>query len=290
MDNLSDKNITIIGLGLIGGSIAKAISNNIEVKNLWAVDINKGTLDAAEKEKIIEKGFTNPKYPLQNSDIVILCTYPDATLEFIERNTKYFRKNSIITDTTGIKKSIIEKIRSMLDKNIIFIGGHPMAGKEVSGYKHSSVNIFKNSEYILTPSNDTDKNSLDLLTKLIKNIGFNKVTFMTAEVHDRKIALTSQLPHLIACALMNNKGLEEDLSGIGGSFKDMTRVANINSNLWCELISVNKNNLLKEMDIFIEDINKIYDVIKNNDKKELEKIFEKSSMRRKGIDDEKTNC
>ncbi len=290
MDNLSDKNITIIGLGLIGGSIAKAVSNNIEVKNLWAVDINKETLDAAEKEKIIEKGFTNPKYPLQNSDIVILCTYPDATLEFIERNTKYFRKNSIITDTTGIKKSIIEKIRSMLDKNIIFIGGHPMAGKEVSGYKHSSVNIFKNSEYILTPSNDTDKNSLDLLTKLIKNIGFNKVTFMTAEVHDRKIALTSQLPHLIACALMNNKGLEEDLSGIGGSFKDMTRVANINSNLWCELISVNKNNLLKEMDIFIEDINKIYDVIKNNDKKELEKIFEKSSMRRKGIDDEKTNC
>ena len=290
MDNLSDKNITIIGLGLIGGSIAKAVSNNIEVKNLWAVDINKGTLDAAEKEKIIEKGFTNPKYPLQNSDIVILCTYPDATLEFIERNTKYFRKNSIITDTTGIKKSIIEKIRSMLDKNIIFIGGHPMAGKEVSGYKHSSVNIFKNSEYILTPSNDTDKNSLDLLTKLIKNIGFNKVTFMTAEVHDRKIALTSQLPHLIACALMNNKGLEEDLSGIGGSFKDMTRVANINSNLWCELISVNKNNLLKEMDVFIEDINKIYDVIQNNDKKELEKIFEKSSMRRKGIDDEKTNC
>ena len=290
MDNLSDKNITIIGLGLIGGSIAKAISNNIEVKNLWAVDINKGTLDAAEKEKIIEKGFTNPKYPLQNSDIVILCTYPDATLEFIEKNTKYFKKNSIITDTTGIKKSIIEKIRSMVDKNIIFIGGHPMAGKEVSGYKYSSVNIFKNSEYILTPSNDTDKNSLDLLTKLIKNIGFNKVTFMTAEVHDRKIALTSQLPHLIACALMNNKGLEEDLSGIGGSFKDMTRVANINSNLWCELISVNKNNLLKEMDIFIEDINKIYDVIKNNDKKELEKIFEKSSMRRKGIDDEKTNC
>ena len=290
MDNLSDKNITIIGLGLIGGSIAKAVSNNIEVKNLWAVDINKETLDAAEKEKIIEKGFTNPKYPLQNSDIVILCTYPDATLEFIERNTKYFRKNSIITDTTGIKKSIIEKIKSMVDKNIIFIGGHPMAGKEVSGYKYSSVNIFKNSEYILTPSNDTDKNSLDLLTKLIKNIGFNKVTFMTAEVHDRKIALTSQLPHLIACALMNNKGLEEDLSGIGGSFKDMTRVANINSNLWCELISVNKNNLLKEMDIFIEDINKIYDVIKNNDKKELEKIFEKSSMRRKGIDDEKTNC
>jgi len=290
MDNLSDKNITIIGLGLIGGSIAKAISNNIEVKNLWAVDINKGTLDAAEKEKIIEKGFTNPKYPLQNSDIVILCTYPDATLEFIEKNTKYFKKNSIITDTTGIKKSIIEKIRSMVDKNIIFIGGHPMAGKEVSGYKYSSVNIFKNSEYILTPSNDTDKNSLDLLTKLIKNIGFNKVTFMTAEVHDRKIALTSQLPHLIACALMNNKGLKEDLSGIGGSFKDMTRVANINSNLWCELISVNKNNLLKEMDVFIEDINKIYDVIQNNDKKELEKIFEKSSMRRKGIDDEKTNC
>ncbi|MFO7887907.1 MAG: prephenate dehydrogenase [Eubacteriales bacterium] len=290
MDNLSDKNITIVGLGLIGGSIAKGISKNIKAKNLWAVDVDQKTLDTAEKEKIIEKGFTNPKYPLQNSDLVILCTYPDTTLEFIEKNKKYFKKNSIITDTTGIKEVIIDKIKNMVDKNIIFIGGHPMAGKEVSGYQHSSVNIFKNSEYILTPTNDTDENSLNLLTKLIKNIGFNKVTFMTPEIHDRKIALTSQLPHLIACALMNNKGLEKDLSGIGGSFKDMTRVANINSNLWCELISVNKNNLLKEIDVFIEDINEIYDTIKNSDKKELKKIFEESSLRRKGIDDEKSNC
>ncbi len=289
MENLSDKNITIVGLGLIGGSIAKAISKNLEVKNIWAVDTDENTLNLAVEEKVIDKGYSNPKYPLENSDIVILCTYPDTTLNFIKSNAAYFKLNALITDTTGIKKSIVEKINNMLREDLVFIGGHPMAGREVSGYKFSKEDIFKNSEYILSPTDNTCAKSLDMLTQLITSIGFKKVTFMSPDSHDKKIAFTSQLPHVIACALMNNKGLEEGVNGIGGSFKDMTRVANINSNLWCELISENKDNVLKELDVFMEDLSDIYKVIEKDDKKELEKIFEKSSMRRKGIDDENTN-
>ncbi len=290
MDNLSDKNITIVGLGLIGGSIAKAISKNIQVKNIWAVDTDETTLKLATEEKVISKGYIDPKYPLENSDIVIICTYPDTTLNFIKSNAENFKSNAVITDTAGIKKSIVENINSILKDKVVFIGGHPMAGREVSGYSFSKQDIFQNSEYILTPDKTTCEKSLNMLTQLIKSIGFKKITFMTPDIHDKKIALTSQLPHVIACALMNNKGLEEDLNGIGGSFKDMTRVANINSNLWCELISDNKDNVLEELDVFIEDLKSIYKVIESSDKQELEKIFAKSSMRRKGIDDEKTNC
>ncbi len=290
MENLSDKNITIVGLGLIGGSMAKAITKNLKVKNIWAVDTDENTLKLAMEEKVINCGYIDPKYPLENSDIVIICTYPDTTLKFIKSNVDYFKSNALITDTTGIKKSIVEKINNILREDTIFIGGHPMAGREVSGYKFSNEDIFKNSEYILSPTDNTCEKSLTMLTQLIKGIGFKKVTFMSPDIHDKKIAFTSQLPHVIACALINNTGLEEDTSGIGGSFKDMTRVANINSNLWCELISENKDNVLKEMNIFMEDLSNIYEVIEKNDKKELEKLFEKSSMRRKGIDDENTNC
>jgi prephenate dehydrogenase len=292
MDNTDFKNlnITLVGLGLIGGSIAKSIRKNVRVKNLWAVDIDEKTLKYAEKEKVIDKGFTEGKFPLENSDIIILSTYPKATLDFIINNSIHFKPEAIVTDTSGIKTSIIREIKNLLPEDVIFIGGHPMAGKELSGYENSDDKILKNCEYIITPENNTNKRALKILTKLIKSMGFKEITTMTPENHDTKIAFTSQLPHIIACALMNNKKLDDSTSGIGGSFKDMTRVAKINSNLWCELINDNKLNILKELEVFRDDINKIYDIIESEDQNQLKEIFKKSTLRRKDMENEKINC
>ena len=281
--NISDLNISVVGLGLIGGSIAKSIIKYFAPKNLWAIDININTLNKAKADGVIKEGYVEPMYPLKNSDIVIFCTYPNITLDFIKNNMNYFKTNSILTDTIGIKSKIVTEIQKIIRDDVEFIGGHPMSGKENTGYEFSCDNMFDGAEYILTPSDNTKQNSLNLLTEIIKGIGFKTVTIMTHEAHDEKIAFTSQLPHIIACAMMNNKQFDDKINCIGGSFKDITRVADINVDLWSELISENKNNVLKEIGNFIDDINNIYDIIKSDNIEQLKSIFNKSCCRRKEI-------
>jgi len=279
--NLSNLNLTIVGIGLIGGSLAKAVRKNIDLNNLWAIDVNKNVLKTAKNEGVIDEGFVDPKIPLSDSDITIFCTYPGATVEIIRNNINYFKSNSIVTDASGIKNSIVQEIKSFMRKDVEFIGGHPMSGKESMGYEFSDDCIFNSAEYILTPDENTSDCSIKILTKIIKDIGFKRVTLMSPEAHDKRIAFTSQLPHIIACALMNNHNIDEELGCIGGSFRDMTRIADINSDLWCELIYENKRNILDELDNFILDINNICDILKMNDVKKLKLMMKKSSLRRK---------
>lgn len=279
--DFSNNNFTIVGLGLIGGSFAKSIKNKLKYKNLWAVDIDRDILNQAVSEGVIDEGFTDPKYPLENSDIVILCTYPNITTDFLKINMPYFKQNSIVTDTTGIKNKIITEIRSFIRNDINFIGGHPMCGKESIGYGYSSDSMFINGQYILTPENNTSLEAVNILTEIIKNIGFKTVSLMSPEKHDETIAFTSQLPHLIACTLMSSKNIKQSLNCIGGSFKDATRVADINSDLWSELIFENKNNIIMQLDYFLNDIKNIYDIINNNDIEGLKSIFAKSSLHRR---------
>lgn len=279
--NISDLNISIVGLGLIGGSIAKSIKKNLQIKNLWAIDINLNTLNKAKDDGVINEGYVEPIYPLKNSDIVIFCTYPNITLDFIKKNMNYFKNNSLLTDTLGIKNCIITKINKIIRDDIEFIGGHPMSGRECVGYEFSRNNIFDGSEYILTYSNNTKNSTMNLLREIIIGMGFKTVTIMTPQEHDERIAFTSQLPHIIACTIMNNKQFDEKLNCIGGSIKDITRVADINVDLWSELISINKINILKEMSNFIHDLNNVYDIIKNDNIEQLKSIFNKSSQRRK---------
>lgn len=279
--NLPNLNVTIVGLGLIGGSIAKAIKKKLKINKLWAVDIDINILKEAKHEGVIDDGFINPKFPLENSDVVIFCTYPNVTIDFIKNNMQSFKNNSIITDTTGIKNKIVSEMSYIMRSDVEFIGGHPMSGKENAGYHFSDENICNDANYILTPDKNTSEFSIEILMEIIKGIGFKKITVMSPEVHDKTVAFTSQLPHIIACSLMNNKRVEDISNCIGGSFKDVTRVADINCDLWCELIHENKKNILDELDNFINDINNIYDIINNDDIENLKSIFIKSSLRRK---------
>lgn len=279
--NFTNLNITIVGLGLIGGSLAKAIRKNIDFNNLWATDVNQNVLKAAKEDGVIDEGYINPEIPLSDSDITIFCTYPSATVEIIRNNVNHFKPDSIVTDASGIKNNIVKEIKSFMRKDVEFIGGHPMSGRESIGYESSDGGIFNSAEYILTPDENTSDYSIKVLTKLIKDMGFKEVSLMSAEVHDKRIAFTSQLPHIIACVLMNNRNIDKGYGGIGGSFRDMTRIADINSDLWCELIYENKRNILDELDNFILDINKIYDILKKDDVENMKSMMKTSSLRRK---------
>lgn len=279
--NFSNLNLTVVGLGLIGGSIAKAINKRLQVKNLWAVDIDINVLKKAEHEGIIDCGFTNPSFPLENSDVVILCMYPKASIEFIKKNMESFRHNAVITDTAGIKSKIADEIKSIIRHDVEFIGGHPMSGKENSGYQFSDENICNDANYILTPHENNSESAVNMLKDIIRGMGFKNIKVMSPEEHDEAIAFTSQLVHIIACAIMNSSKVENICSCAGGSFRDATRVADINSDLWCELIQENKTNILHELYSFINDMNNIYDIINNDETENLKSMFIKSGRRRK---------
>lgn len=268
-----DFNITVVGLGLIGGSYAMAL-RQLKPKKLYAVDVNDDILKEAEKRGIIDKGYLNPKVPLQCSDIVVVCLYPNKVVNFIKENMNNFKNDSIITDVTGIKQKLFMQLRDILPHNVDFIGGHPMAGKESSGFCNASKDIFKNANYIITPQPQNKEKNIVLIENIAKKIGCKNVVRVSCEKHDKLIAYTSQLPHVIASALVNSSCFDEIKYFIGGSFKDAIRVAKINSLLWTELLLNNSQNVIEQIENFEKSVNLIKETIKQNDKIKLQNLFE----------------
>ncbi len=277
-----DFNITIVGLGLIGGSFAMAL-NKLKPKNVWAVDIDEDSIKIAKSLGIIDEGYLQPEIPLEDSDIVIMCLYPELTIKFIDDNINYFKSGAIITDTAGIKSKIIERINSFLRKDLDFIGGHPMAGRESKGIKFASKDIFNHANYIITPTDRNKKENIEVLENIIRNIGCKNIVKVSSKKHDEIIAFTSQLPHIIASALVNSDIEENTNLFIGGSFKDATRVANMNTQLWLEILMDNSKNIVEKINIFEENLSNIKNAIINKDIDSLEFIFEKGKFKRKEI-------
>ena len=279
----TDFNITIVGLGLIGGSFAMAL-RELKPKNIWAIDIDEDALKAAEEMNIIDKGYTNPEIPLSNSDIVIIAVYPQKTIDFVKSNMNSFKSGAVITDTAGIKSDLIHEIMPVLRKDLDFIGGHPMAGKEESGLKAASKDMFKNANYILTPINGNKEENIHLVTEIVRGMGCKRVVHLTPKEHDDIIAYTSQLPHVIAVSLIDcNSAIKGMSQFIGGGFKDTTRVATINVELWPELLLYNKVNIISKIEDFEKNIREIKTAIINNDEIFLKKRFESATKKRKEI-------
>lgn len=271
--------ITIVGLGLIGGSFAKAI-RKLNPKRLWGVDLNPDVLKKAKDEGVIDGGFTEGTKPLSSSDLVIISLYPAQTICFMKQYINDFKQGALITDTAGVKKKVIEEIGRFLREDLDFVGGHPLAGKESSGYDHGSAEIFCSANYLLTPVKANKKESLVLLEKMIRSIGCKKPIQMSPEEHDQIIALTSQLPHVIAASLINSNQYPDIENLIGGSFRDATRVAKMNVDLWSELLLVNKINVLKQIEIFTDNMTKIKLAIENNDSVSLRELLAKPDENR----------
>ncbi|MCY6369994.1 prephenate dehydrogenase [Clostridium ganghwense] len=280
MDKL-DLNITIIGLGLIGGSYAMALKE-LNPKKIYAVDIDEKAIDDAEKIGIIDKGYLEADIPLKESDLVIICLYPKLVEKFVKDNINNFKNGAVITDVTGIKSEFIKEVNSILRDDIDFVFGHPMAGREQKGLKFASKDVFKGANYIITPTERNKEKNLRFVEELVKKIGFKNVMSISPEKHDKIIGFTSQLPHVIAVSLVNsdNLGVETGLF-TGDSYRELTRIAQINSDLWTELFTGNKENLVREIEIFEENIKKIKNAIINEEKELLSEIMEKASKKRK---------
>ncbi|HCW54669.1 MAG TPA: prephenate dehydrogenase/arogenate dehydrogenase family protein [Clostridium sp.] len=276
-------NIVVVGLGVIGGSFTMALKN-AGFKDVYGIDINEQSLRKAENLGLIKEGFTDGSKILKSADLIIISLYPRLVKRFIEDNKENFKDGAVITDATGIKKMFIEDVLKILPHNIDFVFGHPMAGREKKGIDFASAEVFQGANYILTPVDRNHPENLDMIEKLVKKLGFKRVRRITPEFHDEMIGYTSQLPHTIAVALMNSdiEGRETG-SFIGDSYRDLTRIANINEDLWSELFLGNKYNLLTSIKNFEDELDKIKNAINNDDKDELKKLFIKSTKRRENL-------
>ena len=277
-------NIVIVGLGVIGGSFAMALKE-AGYTNVFGVDVDESSLIKAKDLGIIKDGCTTGEKFFREADLTILSIYPKLVIDFVARNKENFKKGSVITDATGIKCMFIEEIMKILPRDIDFVFGHPMAGREKKGIDFATNKVFKGANYIITPIERNKEENIKLIEEIALNIGFRRVRRITPELHDEMIGFTSQLPHAMAVALINSDEEGRDTgSFIGDSYRDLTRIANINEELWSELFLGNKHNLLKAINNFELELDLIKKAIYEDDKEALVKFFIKSSKRREKLD------
>ena len=271
--------ILIVGLGLIGGSYAMALSK--KGYEVGAITLNQEDINYAINNKIIAHGQVNvDKDYVSQFDVVIFALYPKVLLDWINTYHTYFKKGAIISDVTGIKKEIVYKIQDVL-KDCEFIGAHPMAGKEVYGVINASDTLFKKANYIVTPTNKNTQDAIDIATSIGEELEFANISILSPEKHDEMIAYLSQLTHCIAVSLMTCSENEHLKEYTGDSFRDLTRIANINEDMWSELFLMNKEELLKQMDLFINEFNKLKQTIKDEDVESMKDLMRLSTKRRK---------
>ena len=271
--------ILIVGLGLIGGSYAKGLTK--KGYEVYAYNRNKDAIDYAKEHGIIIDGTNEySKNFICNFDRIIFSLYPKIFKEYIENFGSYIKDGAIISDVTGVKESIVADIQNVLGDRVEFIAAHPMAGKEVYGIENADEKIFENANYIITPTENNTKEGLDFATEIGKALNFRKISVLSPKEHDEMIAFLSQLTHCIAVSLMTCKDSEHLVDYTGDSFRDLTRIANINENMWTELFLMNKTALLKEMDSFINNITKLREMVANDKVEEMKEMMRLSTKRR----------
>lgn len=271
--------ISIIGLGLIGGSLARRLRGfrNAEV---YGVDINESTLKTAMSDGVIAKSFTKADEAAMVSDLIILCMYPEKNVEFIKSNAHLFKKGAVITDVSGVKEYILSSIEGVLPEGVEFVGGHPMAGREVGGYMNSTDTLFNKASYLITPTASNSPEAIELVRSMAEYIGCARVVTTTPKEHDAMIAYTSQLMHVVAIALCDNPLLERSGNFSAGSLRDCTRVANINAEMWSELFLENSTALSERIEEMCQSLYRLKDAIDKNDRTSLFKMLENGAKRK----------
>ncbi len=274
-------NITVVGLGVIGGSFVQALAGLGHT--VYGVDTDTTTLKKAKQLGLIEEGYVDASGILDKTDLTIICLYPTLVLDFIKNNT--FKKGSIISDAVGIKSYFLEKALDILDDDVEFVSGHPMAGREKKGFDYASKEVFQGANYILIEHQKNKPETIAMMEKFVATLGFRSVKIMSPIAHDEIISFTSQLPHAIAVALINSDNQKYDTGKyIGDSYRDLTRIANINEDLWSELFLNNKEYLLQSIETFEKELDIIKDALHNNDELTLKQRFVESSYRRENLE------
>jgi prephenate dehydrogenase len=267
-------NVLIVGLGLIGASLAKTLKKNTDNYVLGWNRTTSVSARALADGAIDETGELEDLIP--KADITIVNFYPKAIVPFILEHRDLFKQNSIVTDSCGIKTQICRELEKE-DFNFYFIGAHPMAGREVSGYDNSLPTLFDNASFICTPCENTPKRVTDALVGLAEDMGFARTVVTTPEHHDEMIAFTSQIAHVLACSYVLSPLAPYHEGFSAGSYRDVSRVARINADMWTELFISNSEPLVREIDDLVSNLMKFKYAIVNKDEKQLHDLMEKGN-------------
>ena len=283
MEWIIKKKILIVGLGLIGGSYAKALTRF--GYTVLAIDTDAEAIRFAKENGIIDEGATDadPKL-IGEADCIIMALYPRIITDWIRDNQKYFKSGIRITDVTGIKSAVVYDIQAILRPDTEFIAAHPMAGRELSGVAYSDDRIFRDANYIVVPTDKNTPGSIEWCENLGRILGFNRVAVLSPEEHDEMIAFVSQLTHCIAVALMTCNDNEHLSEYTGDSFRDLTRIAKINDEMWSELFLANREKLLKEMENFKSSFEELETAIRRGDREKMREMMRLSTARRTEFD------
>lgn len=274
-----EQKILIIGLGLLGGSYARALTK----KGFYVTAITKeqSSIDYALKSGIIAEGSAClDQRLLGEADVVVFALYPHIFVDWIEKNQSCLKSGAYLTDVTGVKGAIVYKIQEMLREDLEFIAAHPMAGREVSGVENSREDLFCGANYIVVPTEKNTADAIELCEDLGKTLGFADVSQLSPERHDEMIAFLSQLTHCIAVSLMCSNDDGNLVRYTGDSFRDLTRIARINENMWSELFLANKTALIEQMNAFKMSFDEMYNAVLNDDVDKMKKMMRTSTERR----------
>ena len=271
--------ILIVGLGLLGGSYAKALKRF--GFHISAITLEQSSIDYAIRESLIDEGSTELDGRIVGeADLVIFALYPHVFVEWIEKNQHLLKSGALITDVTVVKRSIVYRIQEMLRPDVEFIAAHPMAGREVSGVENSTEKIFIGANYIVTPTAKNTPEAIQTCMELGRLLGFSNVATLSPEEHDEMIGFLSQLTHCIAITLMTCNDKENMEKFTGDSFRDLTRIARINDLMWSELFIANKDVLLDQMNLFMDKFNELKTMLETDDIDGMRKMMRHSTERR----------
>ena len=271
----------IVGLGLIGGSFAKAYhAAGVEVS---AFDCDRSVLDFAMLSGAVDSELTREN--IGQCDIVIVAIYPEAAAQYLEEMAPYIGKKPVVIDTCGTKRKVCELCVPIAEKyGFTYIGGHPMAGTQYSGFKYARANLFHNAPMVLVPSRFDDIALLDRAEELLTPVGFGKYSVTTAAEHDEMIAFTSQMPHILSNAYIKSPVAGKHKGFSAGSYKDLTRVAWLNPQLWAELFMENKDFVLDELTLYMDNLAKYRDAIEHDDMDTLIALLDEGKRRKEEVD------
>lgn len=269
-------NIGIVGLGLIGGSLAKAIAKYTDHRVL-GFDIRPEVCSDSLADGVIDEVLKTGD--LSSCGLVIVALFPGETVEYIKNHAGDFGADTVVMDVCGVKQAVCGPLRGL---GITFIGGHPMAGREKFGYYYSDADLFAQASMILTPCDETPEPALKRITELVSALGFARTVITTPELHDKVIAYTSQLPHILSNAYVKSPNLHNEAGFSAGSFQDLSRVARLNEEMWVDLFSKNHENLQAELENIIGHLTEYLDALKTGDDGRLKTLLREGRLLKEG--------
>ena len=273
--------VGILGLGLIGGSLARAYA--LAGHSVYAADRDESILAFAQLAGAVEAPLTSENLP--DCDLILLAIYPEGSAAWLAENARHISPNALVLDCCGVKQEICEACFPLAEKyGFIFLGGHPMAGTQFSGFKHSRADLFQGAPMVLVPPRFDDMDLLDRAKKALAPCGFGSFSVTTARDHDRMIAFTSQMPHIVSNAFIKSPTALEHRGFSAGSYRDLTRVAWLNPGMWAELFLENREFVLTELDTLLASLNAYRDALEDENKEVLITLLEEGKKRKELVD------